>query len=348
MKLTHINGRGKPLNCPTPFILATLEPRGVPNFSERLTAAIQRTRSPLVVGLDPYLDRLPPTYASLVAGTLWDQAQAVREFSCWVIDAVADLVPAVKPQFAFFEALGPAGMQALFDVIRYAREKNLLVIGDGKRGDIGSTATAYAQAYLGADSPWGLDSLTVNPYLGGDSLEPMVEIARQRQAGLFILVKTSNPGSGDLQELALAEPTGQKLYQQTAALVARLALGGSAGESSAASPITGLGDTGLGDTGLGDIGVVVGATYPAQLSELRQQLPGCWFLIPGYGAQGGSAGDTAGGFLPSGLGAVVNSSRGILYAFDPQDANHAWVDAIRAAAQAATQDLREQTPAGNL
>ncbi len=319
------------------------------NFSQRLSDSIIRTKSPLVVGLDPRLGNLPRIYDSLVHGEIWDQAQAFREFCCWVIDVVADLVPAVKPQLAFFEELGPAGMQALADVVRYARQKQLLVIGDGKRGDIGTTATAYASAYLGETSIWGMDSLTVNPYLGADTLDPFVQTARARNAGIFVLVKTSNVGSGDFQDLRVAPaesaqmsshadgssnpPPRTTLYQQVAAHLDLLS-----NQKEAA----------VDSYGLCEIGAVVGATYPKQLEELRRQMRRCWFLIPGFGAQGGQASDTAGGFHASGLGAVVNSSRAILYAFDPQDTSHAWVDSVRQAAIHANGQLRDQTPAGNL
>lgn len=303
-------------------------------FSQRLSDAILRTKTPLVVGLDPRLESLPKCYESMVQGNVWDQAQATRDYCCWVIDVVADLVPAVKPQFAFFEELGPAGMQALADVVRYAREKNLLVIGDGKRGDIGTTATAYANAYLGANSPWGMDSLTVNPYLGVDTLLPFVRIARERHAGIFVLVKTSNPGSGDFQDLQLASSTNEEtLFQRVASELNLLS-----NQATAATD----------RYNLCEMGAVVGATYPNQLVDLRQRLPKCWLLIPGFGAQGGTAQDTAGGFHPNGLGAIVNSSRAILYAFDPQDRSHNWVDAVRQATLNATQQLRNATPAGNL
>lgn len=306
-------------------------------FSQRLGDAILRTRTPLVVGLDPRLESLPKTFADLVEGDHWRQAEAYREFCCWVVDVVADLVPAVKPQFAFFEELGPAGLQAVADVVRYAKQKNLLVIGDAKRGDIGSTAMAYANGFLGADSAWGIDCLTVNPYLGVDTLEPFVKVARDRDAGLFVLVKTSNPGSGDFQDLIVrdageAEASG-RLYHEVATHLDRLA-------RDPKWAVDGF--------GLSQIGAVVGATYPEQLADLRRRMPRNWFLIPGFGAQGGTAADTAPGFLENGLGAVVNSSRAILYSFDPNDTSHAWVDAIRQATLLAIRQLREDTPAANL
>jgi orotidine-5'-phosphate decarboxylase len=233
-----------------------------------------------------------------------------------VIDVVAHLVPAVKPQAAFFEELGPPGMAALADVMAYARQSGLLVILDGKRNDIGSTATAYARAYLGAESsPWGADALTVSPYLGADSIEPFVETGRNRGSGIFVLVKTSNPGGAQFQDLVC---DGRPLYRHVAEFVERLAAAGA------------------GASGYGDVGAVVGATWPEQLAELRQAMPHAWILIPGFGSQGGTARDVAGGFDSRGLGAVVNNSRGIIFAharpdyasrFKPDD----WQQAVEAA-----------------
>jgi orotidine-5'-phosphate decarboxylase len=216
-----------------------------------------------------------------------------------VIDVVASLVPAVKPQAAFFEELGPPGMQALADVIAHARGRGLLVIFDGKRNDIGSTATAYAAGYLGArESPWGADALTVSPYLGADSIEPFVATARDRRAGVFVLVKTSNPGGGQFQDLVC---DGKPLYRHVAEFVERLAA-----ESA-------------GPSGYGDVGAVVGATWPEQLVELRRVMPHAWILVPGYGSQGGTARDVAAAFDSRGLGALVNNSRGIIFAHSRPD-----------------------------
>lgn len=299
-------------------------------YSQRMADAIVAKRSPLVVGLDPRLESLPQIVASSLGSDLQQQAQAYVQFCHGVIDAVADIVPAVKPQFAFFEELGPHGMLALKSVTQYATSKGLLVVGDGKRGDIGSTAIAYASAYLGQKSPWGMDCLTVNPYMGSDSLQPMVDIARHRDAGLFFLVKTSNPGSGDLQDQHCQQGT---IYQHVAKLVHGLCL---------------QEDARTGPDGLTEIGAVVGATYPQQLEELRKAMPKAWILIPGFGAQGGTASDTAAGFLPSGLGAIVNSSRGVIFAFDKSDTSANWTQAVRAAAVKATEQLRCDTAAGNL
>lgn len=300
------------------------------SFAQRLASAVQRTGSPLVVGLDPRREKLPQVLQSMVQGDRSRQAEAYRLFCNSVVDAVADVVPAVKPQFAFFEELGPEGMKALHSVCQYAHSKGLMVLGDAKRGDIGSTATAYAAAYLGEAGPWHLDALTINPYMGRDTLQPFVDAANRSDAGVFVLAKTSNPGSGDLQDLTVS---GLALSQHVADWLANLA---------------NIAPGNYGPEGLSNIGAVVGATYPEQLQGMRQRMPGVWILIPGFGAQGGTAADTAGGFYPSGLGALVNSSRGVIFAFDADDTSGNWVDAVRQAAVTATGQLREQTPAGNL
>ncbi len=208
----------------------------------------------------------------------------------------------------------------------------LLVILDGKRNDIGSTAAAYAQAYLGAASAWKADALTVSPYLGGDSLEPFVEVARKQSSGLFVLVKTSNPGGGQLQDL-LAE--GKPLYRHVAEHVARLAAND------------------VGKSGYGSTGAVVGATYPEQLTELREVMPQSWLLIPGFGSQGGTARDVAAGFDSQGLGAIVNNSRGIIFAharkeYKDRFGEARWQDAVEAATRDMIEQLRAETPAGKL
>jgi orotidine-5'-phosphate decarboxylase len=250
-----------------------------------------------------------------------------------VIDAVAALVAVVKPQMAFFEELGPPGMQAQADVIQHAAERKLLLILDGKRNDIGSTAEGYARAYLGPGgaSAWGGDALTISPYLGADSIEPFVTVANDRGAGVFVLVKTSNPGGGQFQDLIC---NGQPLYRHVAAHVEELA---------AAS---------AGEHGYGNVGAVVGATWPEQLAELRAAMPHAWLLIPGYGSQGGTAKDVAAGFDSRGLGAIVNNSRGIIFAhakkeyakFGPAD----WQRAVEAATLDMIEQLRTDTPAGLL
>lgn len=292
------------------------------SFADRLAVAVRQKRSATCVGLDPRKAQLPPAIAQDVQHDLPDEwAAAYTRFCCGIIDVVKDLVPCVKPQAAFFEQLGPPGMIALGEVIRYASAAGLLVITDAKRNDIGSTATAYADAYLGsgATSPWGSDSLTVSPYLGRDSLEPFAEVCHQRDAGIFVLVKTSNPGGGLLQD---RETEGQSVYQRVAELVSELNQGH------------------LGQSGYGPIGAVVGATYPAQLAELRSAMPSSWILIPGFGAQGGDAASVTAGFDESGLGAIVNNSRNIIFAHGRDEfADLDWQRAVEAATVQMNQQL---------
>lgn len=290
----------------------------MPSFFDRLATAVQHTRTPLVVGLDPRWESLPSEFHAH-GENIAAKAKAFLHYSCGILDVVAPLVPAVKPQVAFYEQLGWQGMHALNEVIGYARRRGLLVIVDGKRGDIGSTAQGYADAWLGKSSPWQGDALTVSPYLGDDSLEPFVTTARQRDAGLFVLVKTSNPGGKFLQDL---DAEGSTIYSRMGDLVERL--------SSASA----------GEFGYGVTGAVVGATYPEQLAELRARMPHTWFLVPGYGSQGGTAADVAPAFDARGLGAVINSSRAIIFAharkqFEALD----WQQAVEQATREAIDDL---------
>jgi orotidine-5'-phosphate decarboxylase len=269
------------------------------------------------VGLDPRWESLPAGFHQQDGGddTLQSKADAYEKFCNEVSDVVARLVPIVKVQAAFFEELGPAGMAAMGRVILHSQERGLIVIVDGKRNDIGSTAEAYARAYLGRESAWRADALTVSPYLGDDSLAPFVDVARERGAGLFILVKTSNPGGRLLQDLHC---DGRTLYACVAECVESLAA------------------RSKGECGFGSVGAVAGATYPAQLAELRQTMPHAWFLVPGYGTQGGAAADVAAAFDSRGLGAVVNNSRGIIFAhkrpeFAERFGTSRWQDAVDAA-----------------
>lgn len=295
------------------------------NFADRLADAVIRTGSVTCVGLDPRKAQLPAAIRDSVSGDAADGwAAAYTQFCTEIIDVVAGLVPCVKPQAAFFEQLGPAGMISLGEVIAHARNAGLIVITDGKRNDIGSTATAYADAYLGASSPWGSDSLTVSPYLGRDSLEPFVEVCDDRAAGIFVLVKTSNPGGGLLQD---RETEGQTVYARVAQLV------------------TELNATRLGESGYGPVGAVVGATYPEQLATMRAAMPGSWILIPGFGAQGGGAADVMAGFDSKGLGAIVNSSRHIIFAhsrveYRDRFGEGRWQDAVAEATREMNEQLR--------
>jgi len=297
------------------------------SFPDRLDAAVRQRGNPVLVGLDPRVDLLPEGFLADRESADWAQrAAAVQAFCCQVIDVVASLVPAVKPQAAFFEQLGPPGMAVLGRVLQYAQEKGLVAILDGKRNDIGSTAQAYAEGILGRDgqSPWGADALTVSPYLGADSLEPFVEVAQKRGAGVFVLVKTSNPGGGMFQDLVA---DGRPVYRHVAEYV------------------EGLAERTAGTCGYGAVGAVVGATYPEQLAQLRSEMPHTWFLIPGYGAQGGSARDVAGAFDQHGGGALVNNSRGIILAYrnrpySERFGSGRWQEAVEAATRQMIEELR--------
>ncbi|MEM8680886.1 MAG: orotidine-5'-phosphate decarboxylase [Planctomycetota bacterium] len=294
-------------------------------FMDQLATAVQRCGNPVVVGLDPRKEHLP---SGLLPESWYDEvgavAEAYRMFCYGVVDVVADQVPAVKIQAAFFEQLGPAGTRVMRKITRYAQEAGLLVVLDAKRNDIGSTAQAYADAYLGREtSVWGGDALTISPYLGDDSLQPFIETAQARHAGLFVLVKTSNPGGKMLQDL---EANGQCIYQHMGQYV----------ESVAAAT--------QGTAGYGVAGAVVGATYPEQLAELRAAMPHTWFLVPGYGSQGGTAADVRHAFDDQGLGAIVNSSRAIIFAHAREEyagryGDKRWQDAVRAATKAMIADL---------
>lgn len=298
------------------------------HFADRLAAAVDRTGTPALVGLDPRFEQLPqPLVAGRDASSPQARAMAYVDFCNAIVDVVAPLVPAVKPQMAFFEELGPHGMVALAEVIRHARSRGLLVILDGKRSDIGSTAVAYASAYLGPAplSAWGGDALTVSPYLGDDSLTPFVDVASQRGCGVFVLVKTSNPGSGTFQDLAV---DGQPAYRHVARHVEQLAAGT------------------LGQCGYGCVGAVVGATYPEQLAELRSVMPHAWLLVPGYGTQGGRASDVAAAFDAAGRGAIVNSSRAIIFAharrqYAERFGAARWQEAVEAATREMIADLAD-------
>jgi len=311
----------------------------MPSFADRLSAACQKLGNPVVVGLDPRFEQIP---APLVAGIDTKDRGAIAEayarFGCEIIDVVAPLVPAVKPQMAFYEQLGVEGMGALKRIVDHARRAGLLVILDGKRNDIGTTAEAYADGLLGADSAWGGDALTVSPYLGDDSLEPFVKTAVARDAGLFVLVKTSNPGGGQFQDRRLGDDATQSpktLYRLVAEEVERL---------SAATQ---------GTFGYGAVGAVVGATYPEQMAELRAAMPHVVLLVPGYGSQGGTAKDCAAAFDAQGLGAVINNSRGIIFAhakkpYAERFGAAQWQQAVEAATRDMINELRAETNVGKL
>ncbi|HVU86003.1 MAG TPA: orotidine-5'-phosphate decarboxylase [Pirellulales bacterium] len=309
----------------------TVDQVRVTGFGDLLAAAVTRAGSPVVVGLDPRWQELPDKLKEGSNGDFSARSNAYVRFCREIIDVVKDRVALVKPQVAFFEQLGPPGMQALGEMIRYARECGLIVIADGKRNDIGSTAEAYADAWMGANSAWQADALTVSPYLGSDSLAPFVLTAHERGAGLFVLAKTSNPGGGQFQDL---DSGGRPLYRHVADHIEQLA---------AAS---------AGSSGYGSVGAVVGATYPGQLGELRAALPHAWLLVPGFGSQGGSSHDVAPAFDARGLGAVINNSRGIIFAYRRREYAHLkggrWQDAVAQATDDMIASLHADTAAGRL
>jgi len=283
------------------------------NYADRLDAAVSRAGNPCLVGLDPHAQMLPEEFAAArTSPSRAERAATTADFLCEVIDLVAGKVPAVKPQSALFEIHGPDGAVAWERVVRAARAAGLLVIGDVKRGDIDSTAQAYASAFLEgayAGDDARCDAITINPYLGTDSVRPFLEACERAGGGAYVLVRTSNPGGGLFQEHG--DPP---LYLRVADAVVE------------------WGRSLVGRSGLSSLGAVVGATHPAELALLRARMPATPFLIPGYGAQGAGAGDVTGGFLPGGRGALVNSSRGILFAWrEPRFAGMHWKDATRAA-----------------
>jgi orotidine-5'-phosphate decarboxylase len=287
---------------------------GVASFADRVAEAVAAKRSQLVVGLDPVLDRLPDELRGE------EPAVAFARFCRGIVDAVAPHAVAVKPQSAFFEALGPDGAAAYAEVCDHARAAGLLVLADAKRGDIGSTAAAYAAAFLEprAGRPPLADAVTVNPYLGRDSLEPFLAACRAHGAGLFCLVKTSNPGSGDVQDVPLAD--GTRLWQHVARLV-----GDWGGEL-------------VGRGGLSSVGAVVGATYPREVAEARELLPRAILLLPGVGAQGGRPEELAAAFSPGPAAGLVAASRSVIYAF--RDAGGDWRSAAAAEAERLAREVR--------
>lgn len=272
---------------------------------QTLVEKIKEKGNPTVAGLDARLEYIPQHISGrnmmLHGETLRAAAESVVAFNCGLIDALCDIVPAVKPQAAYYEMYSWQGMWALCETVKYAQEKGMIVIMDGKRNDIGSTMQAYAKAHLGVSevngkelSAFGSDMLTVNGYLGSDGIEPLLPICDEKDKGIFVLVKTSNPSSGELQDQKIGD---KSIYETMGAMCEQ------------------WGEKTQNSYGYSRVGAVVGATYPQQLSEMRQKMPHTFFLVPGYGAQGGGANDVAGAFDKNGLGAIVNSSRAILTAW---------------------------------
>jgi orotidine-5'-phosphate decarboxylase len=289
------------------------------HFADRLIAACRKKGNVLCAGIDPRWEQLPlDIRVRHSKGTIPNYAGAIEEFSLRVLDIVAPCVPIVKPQSAFFEVCGPNGMLAQQMVLAKARALGLITILDNKRGDIASTAEAYANAAFDA---WGADALTVNPYLGRDAVEPFLASARRCDGGVFVLVRTSNKGAAQFQDLNCE---GKPLYRHVAEAVSAWAA------------------ENVGANGYGDVGAVVGATHPAELALVREWLPSTLFLVPGYGAQGGSSADTAAAFRADGTGAIINSSRGLTACFKPDEPR--WEAAIERATRATIDDLRNATP----
>jgi orotidine-5'-phosphate decarboxylase len=313
----------------------------MPDYPTRLDSRISELRTPALIGIDPRWELLPISIRTAAENKTTDRimrnAWAFEAFAKQLIDIVSPLVPAIKPQIAFFEQLGVPGFAALHSVMKYARQAGLIVIADAKRGDIGSTAEAYADAWLAGEDPdgaaWPADALTINPYLGTDSLQPFVDLAQRRGAGLYVLVRTSNPGAAEFQDRISDE---QPLFEVVAQTVQRLSE-----------------NTRLPNSTFGCVGAVVGATWPTQLQHLRRQMPSVPLLIPGYGAQGGTSADTAGAFNADGHGAVINSSRGINFAwqrkpYSEEFGEDRWQEAVAAATRDMIADLAEHTPASAL
>jgi len=293
---------------------------------DKLISKIKELEAPIVVGLDPRLGQIPGHHT----GPLFEEkgktpeaaAMAIFLFNKAIIDSVWDIVPAVKPQIAMYEQFGPAGLACYFQTVAYAKSRGLIVIGDIKRGDIASTAEAYSDGHLGQTDIAGestaisqTDFITVNPYMGYDSIEPYLSDCEKYDRGLFILVKTSNPSSADIQDLQTAD--GRPLYVHVGQLVDKWGRGL------------------IGESGFSSIGAVVGATHPNQGKQLRDMLPNTFFLVPGYGAQGGKAADLSGMLNKDGLGIIVNNSRGITGAYQSEKYKAPDTDFAMAAREAA-------------
>ncbi len=272
---------------------------------DKLVKKITETKAPIVVGLDPMLSYVPEHIKKAAFNeygeTLEGAAEAIWQYNKGIVDAVADLIPAVKPQIAMYEQFGIEGLKVFQKTVAYCKEKDLVVIGDVKRGDIGSTSAAYAVAHLGKTAvgsktyaAFDEDFATVNPYLGTDGIQPFVDICKEEKKGIFVLVKTSNPSSGEFQDRLI---DGKPLYELV-------------GEK-----VDEWGKSLIGESGYSSVGAVVGATYPEMGKVLRKIMPKSFILVPGYGAQGGKAADLVHYFNEDGLGAIVNSSRGIIAAY---------------------------------
>jgi orotidine-5'-phosphate decarboxylase len=290
------------------------------HFADRLLAAVEKKGSPVCVGIDPNVDMMPKQYR-VTSEDPMAQLELLSQFCADVLEIVAPHVPAVKPQAAYFEQLhGPHpffGMALYTSVIRAAKKLGLIVIGDAKRGDIGSTATAYARAHLMDDD--SADAVTVNGYFGADGIRPFLEAAKKTGRGAFVLVRTSNPSAGAIQDFT--DTDGRTLFEHVAGQVAE------------------LGSETVGESGYSNLGAVVGATYPDEARKLRKIMPQQIFLVPGYGAQGATALDCAASFKKDGTGAIVNASRSVIYAHH-RHPNLDWKKAVETAVKDFAKDIR--------
>ena len=298
----------------------------------KLTAKIQKTKAPIVVGLDPMLNYIPKHIQEKAfkefGETLEGAAESIWQFNKEIVDKTYDLIPAVKPQIAMYEQFGIPGIMAFKKTVDYCKSKDLVVIGDIKRGDIGSTSAAYATGHIGKVqigankiAPFDEDFVTLNPYMGADSITPFIDVCKEEKKGLFILVKTSNPSSGDFQDQMVGD---RPVYELVGEKVAQ------------------WGETCMGDD-YSYVGAVVGATYPEMGKTLRKIMPKAYILVPGYGAQGGQGKDLVHFFNEDGLGAIVNSSRGIIAAYKQEKyakfGEENFADASRAAAEDMIADI---------
>lgn len=295
---------------------------------QKLISNIQKTNAPIVVGLDPMLNYIPEHIQKKAFAefgeTLEGAAEAIWQYNKEIVDHTFDLIPAVKPQIAMYEQFGIEGLKAYRKTVDYCKEKGLVVIGDVKRGDIGSTSAAYAAGHLGkvqvgskSYAPFDEDFATVNPYLGTDGIKPFLDVCKEEKKGIFILVKTSNPSSGEFQDQLI---DGKPLYELVGEHVAR------------------WGEECMGDT-YSYVGAVVGATYPEMGKVLRKIMPKSFILVPGYGAQGGKGKDLVHFFNEDGLGAIVNSSRGIIAAYKQEKYAKFGAENFGEASRAAVEDM---------
>lgn len=299
----------------------------------KLVAQIKKTGAPIVVGLDPMMKFIPEHIKEKAFAefgeTLEGAAEAIWQYNKAIVDAIYELVPAVKPQIAMYEQFGLPGLSAFYKTVQYCKEKGLVVIGDIKRGDIGSTSEAYAVGHLGkvqvgSRSYYGFDEdfVTVNPYLGSDGVNPFIKVCKEEKKGIFVLVKTSNPSSGEFQDRQIADAGNRPLYEVVGEQVAK------------------WGETHMGDT-YSYVGAVVGATYPEMGKVLRKIMPKSYILVPGYGAQGGKGADLVHFFNEDGLGAIVNSSRGIIAAYQQEKYARFGAENFADASRVAVLDMKE-------